>query len=705
MTALDAPPPQRLVPAWLERLAAVGWRALATAAFGLVLLAIAIGLSTVTASVLVALIVAAALVPIVEGLRRRGASPTLAAAIACLAGLLVFALVTVVLVLALVPYVREVIGAVETGVRDLREQLSAVGAPPLVSQAFDEFVESLLSLLSIDPRVLLGPIAALTMVGILGGFLTFFLLQDGTRGWAWLMRPLAGWRAELVTVSARSGLERVSGYLQRTALLAVSDALVVGVTLVLLGMPLVGPLVVLVFVGGFVPYLGAIITASIVVLATLALAGPAAGAVVLAAIIAASIAGPQALARTALGTRVDVHPVVVLAAIPAGATLFGLLGLVAVLPVTVFVLAVGRPIVLAIDLGPSGPGRASDPAALAGVPVWLDRLGQWSWRGLVVASMVGVVVALAVRVPAVVLPGVLALVLAATLAPLAARLRRRGWSSTLAASAATVGATLGVAVALVGSIALTIGPLREIVDTALDGATATTLGWLVDLVKTVGSGLVLDLGGLIGGLVYLGLTILLALLLTFFFLRDGPAWWHGVIGRLPASRRERVDAVGTDTVGVLGGYMVGTTLISLFGAVTSTLIMLGLGLPLAIPVGVLTFFSGFIPYIGSFVTTALATLIAVAVGSTTDVIVMGVFTIVFNIVQGNFVTPLVYGRTLNLHPAVILLAIPAGNQIAGILGMFLVVPFVAVVAATWRPLLELIGPDPSNRKVVAAAAG
>ena len=66
------------------------------------------------------------------------------------------------------------------------------------------------------------------------------------------------------------------------------------------------------------------------------------------------------------------------------------------------------------------------------------------------------------------------------------------------------------------------------------------------------------------------------------------------------------------------------------------------------------------------------------------------WTVVFNLVQGSFVTPLVYGRTMRLHPAIILLAIPAGNEIAVILGMFLFVPFVAIVATLWRPVLRSI---------------
>ena len=73
----------------------------------------------------------------------------------------------------------------------------------------------------------------------------------------------------------------------------------------------------------------------------------------------------------------------------------------------------------------------------------------------------------------------------------------------------------------------------------------------------------------------------------------------------------------------------------------------------------------------------------------------------FNLVTGNIVTPLVYGRTVHLHPAVVLVAIPAGAAIAGILGMFIVVPALAVVAATWRTVLAVIG---TQRNVAAHTA-
>ena len=103
-------------------------------------------------------------------------------------------------------------------------------------------------------------------------------------------------------------------------------------------------------------------------------------------------------------------------------------------------------------------------------------------------------------------------------------------------------------------------------------------------------------------------------------------------------------------------------MISLFGAATQWLIMVLLGLPLALPIAVLSFFGGFIPYIGSAITTLLGFLVAVAVGDDPDIVIMFIFTIVFNIVQGNFVAPLVYGRAVSLHPAVVLAGHPGRRR-------------------------------------------
>ena len=133
--------------------------------------------------------------------------------------------------------------------------------------------------------------------------------------------------------------------------------------------------------------------------------------------------------------------------------------------------------------------------------------------------------------------------------------------------------------------------------------------------------------------------------------------------------------------------------------------MLLLGIPLALPVFVLSFFLCFIPYVGGFISTGIALLLTIATGSPSDVAIMLVWTVVFNLVTGNIVSPIVYGRTVHIHPAIVLVAIPAGAAIAGVLGMFFVVPALGVVAATWRTVLSVMAsPDTQQLPVPAEPA-
>jgi predicted PurR-regulated permease PerM len=682
-----APLSERLVPGWLQRLAAFGWRILVTLALAFVVIQLLIVLGTVTASILIALIVAATFAPYVLRLRARGWGRTKAAAVVSLVALAVLTLTFVLLAWAFLPYVGDVASALRAGGEAVGDWLTEVGAPPEVADLVNVAIDGLREIAASLVADLVGPIAALVTALILGAFLTFFLLQDGDRAWDWLVRPITGWRADAITSSGRVALERVGGYLRGTAILAATDAVSDFIFLWVLGVPLAGPLAVLVFVGGFIPYIGGFITTSIMVLVTLATNGPTDVVILLVLITVMNLLQGNVLAPLIYGKTIDVHPGLVLIALPAGAALFGIIGLFAALPVVAFAMAIAPSIVLALDDGPDEP---EPPDAI--VPVWLDRLGQWSWRCLVAIGLLAAAIGLAVSVPQVVLPVVLALVLAATLDPAADALRRRGWSRGVSALAVTAGTMLGILAIVIVTTATLIGPLQDMLATAEVGAGEGVLGsiGLQDLVGAVGSGFLGNVAALVAGLASLAVILLLATLLTFYFLRDGASFWERGLQRLHPERRDRLDDAGSRAVQVLGGYMIGTGVVSLFGAATTAILMIILGLPLALPIAVLAFFLGYIPYIGSFLATALAFLVAVAVGDTSDIVIMGVFTIVFNIAQGNFVAPLVYGKAVNLHPAVILLAIPAGSALAGIIGMFLVVPFLGVVAVTWRTVLRVI---------------
>jgi len=689
-----------LVPPWLVRSGAIGWRVLAAALMVIVLGLVAYTIPLSTTATLVSLVVACALTPTALRLRARGMSRQVSAAITFGGGAILIVGTAVLVLFVLIPDLRAVIAAVDQGLEDVRDQLAALGAPEAVSSIVDRLAGSVRASVRPDLGEVVGTAASVGTVLVLGTFLTYFLLADGDRGWAWLMRSAMPGQVGAITASARDGMFRVAWYVRRTAVLAAVDGLTVGIVLSVMGVPLAGALGAIAFAAGFVPYLGAIAGGTTVALAALALGGPLPAALVLVALVLAWIVATRLLEGTAMSRRVDVHPVIVLVAIPAGLALFGFLGLIALLPVTVFGLAVARSVIVALDLGPGGGavGGGAEDAAVAvarpdlpvGVPVWLDRLAQWSWRGLVLAGLGWLGIGVIVRVPSVVVPAVIAVVAAATLLPLVDRLAARGWSRGLASAVSTVGTTTLVALICLLAIGMTLGPLGAVFDVAVSGAASLDLTWLRDLLLQVGSELEVDVAALFASMVGLALALLLALLMTFFFLRGGRTWWRGAMDRLPATRRAPIAEAGSRAVDVLAGYMLGTAVISAFGGITSGLIMVILGLPLALPIAVLGFFAGFIPYVGSFLSTAMAFLVAVALGTTSDIVLMGIFTVVFNIAQGNFVTPLVYGKSLSLHPAVVLMAIPVGQEVAGILGMFLVVPAAAMVAATWRLVLAAI---------------
>ena len=682
----------RLTPSWLDHLAALGWRVLVTVAFGVVVLWLASILATVTVSILVAGIVAATFAPIAGWLRGRGWSRTKSAAVVTLGAILAISLVIVLIALAFIPYVPQVIAAVQEGAVRIQGELAAAGAS---TTAITDAQQQLQTWLATNISAIAGSIGTLVTVAILSGILLFFLLQDGDKAWVWTIQAASDWRRERITSSGDDALQRVGGYLRGTAVLAALRAATDLVFLFLLGVPLAAPLAVLVFFGGFIPYVGGFVTTVILLIAAYSAVSPQAALVLFVLIAITNVILNNVVRPVVYGKTVHIHPAVVLIALPAGATVAGIVGLFVAVPVVAFITAVAGALIAVIE-----PERTDAARDTGLVPGWLDRLAQWSWRLLVGAALMGFVIAVVIQVPLVVVPVVLAIVLAATFLPILNGLTQRGWGRNRAALTITAGAFLIISVILAATTFVLVEQLQPIAAQASTGASKIAsaaggaLGGVESATTETSDALLKAATALVASTASFVVIVVLATLLTFYFLRDGSRAWTTVMARLAPWRRTDVDAAGTRAAGVLGGYMIGTGAISLFGAATQLLIMLVLGIPLALPLAVLSFFGGFIPYIGSFITTGIAFLVTVAVGSPQDIAIMGIFTIVFNIVTGNVVAPIVYGKAVNLHPAIVLIAIPAGAALAGVIGMFLIVPFVGVVAATWRTVLRVFGDEP-----------
>lgn len=677
-----------VVPPWLRRLGAYSWRFLVLLAVGGMLVWLAFLMSTVTASVVVALIVAATFVPLGRRLRARGWSSTLSAAAVTGAAVVVAGILIVLLALAFIPYVPTLVTALREAAASLTDELGSDELAVLVSGFQTWLTENLASLV--------GSVANAATVALLALFLTFFLLQDGEKGWGRTLEITDGWRRERIDRAGREALDRVGGYLRGTAVLSAAVAVTNLVFLLVLGVPLAAPLAVLSFVGGFVPYIGGLVATIAILLVTWGTQGIQV-ALVLAVLIAITrILVSNVLRPMIYGRSVGLHPAIILIILPAGAAAAGIVGVFAAVPVAVFLASITSSVIAAIE-----PEVESDVPS--DVPRWLDRIAQWSWRLLAALGIGLAFFFLLGQFPIVVTPLVIAAILGSSILPPVRALTRRGWGRTRSAAVVTAG-SYAVVIAIMAVAIVNIGPpLADAASGAVAGAQSAgdasggALGWLGQGTSEVADNVVGAATNVLRALAGLATVLALGGLLTFYLLRDGDRGWERVIRNADPRRRAEVESTVRAGIGVLGGYMGGTAVISLVGAVSGWVIMVVLGLPFALPVAVLSFFAGFIPYLGSFLSTLMAFLIGVAFGTPTDVVVMMIYIVVFNIIQGNIVTPIVYRNTVNLHPAVVLLAIPAGGALAGIAGMFLAVPVLGLVAIAWRPLLHLFE-EPSEHE-------
>ncbi len=685
----------QLVPHWLINLAALGWRVLAVAGFLLVLGAITVTLWTVTASILVAIIVSAVFAPLVLRLRDGGRSRTASAAIVWAAAVVSIGGVLVLLVAAFLPYLSDLLSHIEAGLTQLQSSLADLQVPPFVSTIAHDLIGIVRDDVSQDGGGLLAAAGEIATVAILATFLIFFFLRDGDKAWLWLFQDASEQKRARITGAGDDALARVGGYLRGTTVLAALVALTDLVFMWVLGVPLAVPLAVLVFLGGYIPYFGGIIATFIVLLVTLAALGTGPAVLMLVLIGIRNLVLGYGVRPMVYGRTVNIHPAVVLISLPAGFQLAGVIGLFAAVPVTAVVLAVAGAVVAIVAPDP--------PPILPGlVPAWLDRMAQFSWRLLVAIALIALAIVVFTAIPLVLIPVVLALVLTATLDPLVQSLLRRGHARSRAAAIAVGGGFLAISAVLVLTVVSLIEQAGELSDGVSSGVSAANdalgghlqipadaaAGGLVGMVKTLA-----QVGESLAGAAVI---VLLSTLLTFYFLRDGGDLWGRAVSRLRPGTLDEVNAAANRAFEVLGGYMIGTAAISFVGAASQFVIMVVLGLPLALPVFVLSFFLGFIPYIGGFLSTGIAFLITIAVGSQTDIVIMAIWTLVFNIVTGNIVSPIVYGKTVHIHPAIVLVAIPAGAAVAGIPGMFIVVPAIGVVAATWRTVLGVIGQRPDD---------
>lgn len=360
------------------------------------------------------------------------------------------------------------------------------------------------------------------------------------------------------------------------------------------------------------------------------------------------------------------------------------------------------------DVGVNPPEQDRRSERTAAIGSGVATLAQWSLRLILIAAGAYVLGILIGQLWVIVLPVFLALILATVLWPPAAFLRRKGWPPALAALTVVVGsfAVLTGVIALitppvvsqVEEIALAAsggleriqewvtGPPLNLSEQQISTATQSLTDRLQASASSIASGVITGVTAVTTAVV--GLFIVL--FLVFFFMKDGPRFlpW---LRRTAGERAGRhLDAVSRRCWRSLGGFIRTQAAVGFIDAVLIGVGLLILGVPLALPLAVLTFLGGFIPIVGAFIAGSLAVLVALVTQGLTQALIVLALIVVVQQVEGNVLSPILQGKSLRLHAAVVLLAVTAGGTLFGITGAFLAVPVVATAAEVLRYLGERI---------------
>jgi predicted PurR-regulated permease PerM len=300
------------------------------------------------------------------------------------------------------------------------------------------------------------------------------------------------------------------------------------------------------------------------------------------------------------------------------------------------------------------------------------------------------------------LPIILGLLFATVLWPPTRFLRRHRWPPALAASTVLVGflALIGALIAfLAPSVGSQAGDLADSAVAALDDVQKWLQGPPLNIGEDqIGQAIdnainsLQDNASNIAGYAFTGVSVVgnslinlvLALVLAFFFIKDGPRFVPWLAAQTGPRAAPHVAALSQRSWDTLSEFIKQQAFVGFIDA-----FFIGLGLwifdvPLVLPLSVLTFFGAFIPIIGAFVAGAFAVLIAlVDEGFTTALIILAIVVAVQQL-EGNVLQPIIQGRGFNMHAAVVILAVTAGGSLAGITGAFLGVPVAALIAVVYR---------------------
>ncbi|MFF2549007.1 AI-2E family transporter [Kitasatospora sp. NPDC058063] len=330
--------PAEAVPWGLRVAAESTWRLLLLGAALYVVFYVVDMLRLVAFSVLASLLITALLEPSVSWLRRRGVPRSLAAGGVFLSGLAGIGLVGWFVVWQVSTNLSDVTTQVKTGVNQMRDWL-VTGPLHLTQQQITDFANQITKAITTNTDQLTSAsitgaqIAVEVLTALLMTFFTtFFFLYDGAKIWNWALRGLPRHSRFAMAGAGPKAWATLTAYVRGTVCVAFIDALCIGIGVDLLGVPLALPLAVIIFLGAFVPLVGALVTGTVAVLIALVTQGPWTALMVLVVLVVVMQVESHILQPLILGRAVRVHPLGVVLGVAAGGIIGGIGGAVVAVP-------------------------------------------------------------------------------------------------------------------------------------------------------------------------------------------------------------------------------------------------------------------------------------------------------------------------------------------------------------------------------------
>jgi predicted PurR-regulated permease PerM len=361
---------------------------------------------------------------------------------------------------------------------------------------------------------------------------------------------------------------------------------------------------------------------------------------------------------------------------------------------------------------PSEPMRFAPAEAVRdtiAVPRWLRRGAAWGWRLMIVAALVYFTAVAIDYVRVVLVPLMLSLVVAAVLWPMTEWLTRHKCPRALAALLSVVSLVLLV-LGVIAPVAIEIGlEASSLVDWVKSGWERVPEALVVipgvdetaarDATTRIETFIESHSETLVGGVAEGATTTVsvitgtgFLLFFVFFFLKDGRRIRDFVVQYIPGPARwQRWKIPARKIWQTLGRYVRGLTLIAFIDAVLTGLALWLIGVPMVWAIMAVTFIAAFIPLVGPIIAMAAGGIVALASGTLTDVLFVVLAGIGVQIIEGWILHPIVFSRSVNIHPVAVLAGVAIGGAVWGIVGALLAVP---IAAAIFIVLESISHPEP-----------